>query len=389
MLHRSRPHAAFFVFPEFADTIPTLSIVTTLIRRGWRVSYVTTDRFSAELTVLGAEFLQCPSYREFSANPTDGPSGPEKQLSALTARTLAEVSPFYERNRPTVVVHDTVSVAGRILAKQWDIPAIQVSCDFRMDKRYRSRQAPEFFDAVFQTAASFRNVLATYGITGDGFCFSRSEMNIYFYPKLFQLDSDAVDENSFYAGRCAPERPYTDKWQPRKDDRPTVLVSSSSLFLQGPGYFNMCIDALVSQQWHVILNIGDNNVPDAFRDLPPQFELIRGRPLIAIMPYVDLLVCAGGMMTTVESIYCGVPMLTITYGNVELEAYAENGVRLGVGRHLMKEDANARTITNSLLEMFSDDELFSTVRQMRRLVRADPGAEEVANRIDDYVCAII
>lgn len=383
MRHKLKPHAAFFVFPEFADTIPTLSVVSTLIRRGWRVSYVTTERFSASVLELGAEFVHCQSYRQFMEESPEGSTGGEH---AHTAATLSKVSGFYEENRPTVVIHDTVSFAGRVIAKKLELPSVQVSCDFRMDKRYPSRQAPDFFNSVLQTSPSFQRILSHYGIVGDGFCFARSGLEIYFYPRPFQLDGNAYSERSFYAGRCAPERPHLDKWRPKSiSQRPVVLVSSSTLFLQGPEYFRMCIDAMGSLPWHVVLNIGENNMPEAFGDLPEHFEVVSGRPLIAMLPHVDLLICAGGMMTTVESLYCGVPMLTMTHGNVELEAYAENGVRLGVGRHLKERDTCARTIRESLLEMSEDAELSSAVEQMQRLVRAEPGAEEVANCISEYV----
>ena len=383
MRHKPRPHAAFFVFPEFADTIPTLSVVSTLIRRGWRVSYVTTERFSGHVQKLGAEFIRCPSYREFMGVSPEESIGKEH---ANTAATLSAVSEYYEANRPTVVIHDTVSYAGRVVAKLWDIPSVQVSCDFRMNKGYPSRHAPDFFNSVLQASPSFQRILGHYGLVGDGFCFARCGLEIYFYPRLFQLDGNGYSESSFYAGRCAPERPHSDKWRPRSaSQQPIVLVSSSSLFLQGPEYFKMCIDAMSSLPWHVVLNIGENNIPDALGELPNNFEIARRRPLIAMLPHVDLLICAGGMMTTVESLYCGVPMLTMTHGNVELEAYAENGVRLGVGRHLRGRDTSARTIRDTLMEMSEDTELFNTVEQVQRLVQAEPGAEEVANRISGYV----
>ncbi|MFL6603932.1 MAG: nucleotide disphospho-sugar-binding domain-containing protein [Steroidobacteraceae bacterium] len=386
MSRKKRSHAAFFVFPEFADTVPTLSVVSTLVRRGYRVSYVTTDRFASSISELGAEFVRCPSYMDFAQGTSDGNSPRENPFVPLTANTLSAITPFYEENRPDIIIHDTVGFAGRILAKKWDIPSIQVSCDFRMDRRYPSRQAPEFYNAVLGGVPSYEQLLASYGIVGDGFLFSRGELNIYFYPNIFQLDGNAFDESSFYAGRCAPERPYTGKWRPKDaGNQRIVLVSASTLFVQGPEYFEMCIEALADLQWHVILNIGENNDPATFGAVPAQFEIIQGKPQIGVLPYADLLICAGGMMTTVESMYCGVPLLMMTHGNVELEAYAENGVRLGLGRHLKKAEANAETIRESLLQMSEDTALRGRVMQAQRLVRAEPGAEEVANRIGEYV----
>ncbi len=376
-IRRKRIHAAFFVFPEYADTVPTLSVVSTLVRRGYRVSYVTTDRFARDIAELGAEFIRCPA---LSKEPAD-----ESPFHTLTAETLSAITPFYEQNRPDVVIHDTVSLPGWILANRWQTPAIQVSPDFKMDKRKPSRQAPEFFKAALSGAAGLEQVLARYGIHADAFLFSREKLNVYFYSKLFQLDDEVHDDGCFYAGRCAPERPVFEKWMSRDTDgRPVVLVSTSTLFAQGPEHFRMCIEALRDIRWHVILQIAENHIPAALGPLPEHFEVIQRKPQIAVLPYVDLLICAGGMMTTMEAIYCGVPLLMTTYGNTELEAYAENGVRLGVGRHLRKPETSASTIRDHVLQMSEDTSLFDRVQRMQRVIQAEAGAEEVANRIGEY-----
>jgi len=302
------------------------------------------------------------------------------------AQSIADIAKSHERNRPDVIVHDYVSVAGRILAKQWGIPTIQASCDFKLDKRYPSRQAPDLIKHVSYFEPQLKSFLERYDVVDEVLYFHRAKLNIYFYPNIFQLDGNTLDESCFYAGRCAPERPYSDKWRPKDtDNRPTVLVSTSSLYVKGPDYFKMCIDALADLQWHVILQIGENNSAYCFDTLPPHFEIIQHKPQIAILPYVHLLICAGGMMSTMDAMYCGVPLLMMTHGHVELEAYADNNVRLGLGRHLKKTDSNVEAIRTSVLQMSEDISLGLRVKQMQRLVRASPGGEEVANRIGEYI----
>src|SRR6266404_4864770 len=133
MCPRKRLHVAFFIFPEFADTIPTLSVVSALVRRGYRVSYVTTDRFASTVSELGAECIRCPALRE-SPN-TDGKSSTANPLVTLTAETLSRVTPFYQQNKPDLVIHDCGGFAGRILARKLEVPTIQVSSDFLMNRR--------------------------------------------------------------------------------------------------------------------------------------------------------------------------------------------------------------------------------------------------------------
>lgn len=376
---KRRIHAAFFINPEYADTVPTLSVLAALLRRGYRVSYVTTNRFERAVSELGAEFVRCPA---LSRGPLI-----ESPWQAVTAETLSVVSAFFEANRPDIVIHDTVTLAGHIFANRWKVPAVQVSPDFKMDKRKPSSQAPEFYRDVSDLAAVLDSVLAQYGIRAGTFLFSREELNIYFYSRLFQLDDDNREAGCFYAGRCAPERPYFDKYMPRgdTDNRPVILVSTSTLFGAEPEYFRMCVDALSGTTWNVIFQVNESHDLSHLGKLPENFEVARGRAQTSILPYVDLLICAGGMMTAMEAMYFGVPMLFMTHGHVELEAYAENSVRLGLGVHLRKSETSAPAIRECVHKMSQDDRLLDAVKRMRRVIRAEPGAEEVANRIDEYI----
>jgi len=298
--------------------------------------------------------------------------------------TLAVTIPFFEQSRPDVVIHDNVSV-GRLIANKWNIPAIQVSPDFRMDKRNPKGYSEKFFSDALESASIVEEAWAKRGVIADAYVFSRANLNIYFYAKPFQPDQTLCDASCYYAGRCAPERPYSGNWKPKaKNGLPTVIVSNSTLFSQGVDYFKMCMDALGSQ-WHVVLLVGETHDPAVFNQQTDNVEVIRQTPLISLLPYADLLICAGGMMTTMEATYCGVPLLLMTHGNAELEAYASNAVRLGLGRHLKRSETSVEAIAESAFEMSRDRDLLSGIERMQNVVRADPGGQEVANRIAQYV----
>ena len=56
-------HIAFFSVPYPPHVNPTLAIVSVLVRRGYRVTYVTSDTFAARVAALGAfEVVSCPIF---------------------------------------------------------------------------------------------------------------------------------------------------------------------------------------------------------------------------------------------------------------------------------------------------------------------------------------
>ena len=382
-------HIAFFSFPHFPDVNPTLAVVATLVRRGFRVTYVTSERFAATVSDLGAEFVRCPPF----SNPFDRVTGIEESHEhpaiPLATRTLSDVMPFYATNRPDLIVYDFVCLAGRILAEKWNIPAIQTSPAFALDPLHLDQQPKglEFREAVLTAGRAMNRLLAHHGIVRGNHPFYREQLNIYFYPEALQLDGDAFDETCFYAGRCAAERPHQRKWRRHRiDDRPILLVSTSTVYIQGPAYFKMCVDALSGLKWHVILAIGDRNDPAAFDPLPPHFEIMQHVPQIEVLPYVDFLICLGGMITTGEAMYHGIPLLMLTNGYPEAEAYAENNARLGLGRHLEEGRCDCREYKKCpASDVGGSCASGECTKKMQRAVQRSPGAEDTVNRITEYL----
>jgi len=147
----------------------------------------------------------------------------------------------------------------------------------------------------------------------------------------------------------------------------------------------MCIDALSDLRVHVVLAIGDNNHPTLLDASPSEFEVLQGIPQIQILPHADLFISLGGMISSVEAVYHGVPQLMITHGYPEAEAYAENMVRLGLGIHLKDFETDSSHIRSAVQKMLEDGALQERVNKMRGIVRREPGAEETANRIEEYL----
>jgi MGT family glycosyltransferase len=390
-------HIAFFSIAHPPHVNPTLPIVSALVRRGYRVTYVTSEAFSSRVGALGAEVLSCRSYDHAASDRVKSPEHNPKLLAAnmngvceLAVRTLAEITPFYERNRPDLIIYDLVAFAGRILANRWKIPAIQVSPQYAFDREHFDRQIQEieFREWVLEQGRSADRFFERYGIVSDGTIFHREELNIYSFPKPFQPFGTATsDDRCFYGGRCAAEQPYYGEWRKTSEDgRPVMLVSTSTTYVRDADYFKMYISALSALQWHVVLSIGDQGIAEALHPLPPHFEIIQHTAHIKILPHADLFIFLGGTISTAEAIYHGVPLIAVTCGFSEPEWCADtNIVRLGLGLHLKKADTNAENIKKAVARTCEDKQIIENVKQMSRIVRREPGGEDVANKIDEFV----
>jgi MGT family glycosyltransferase len=389
----ARAKIAYFSLPHRSYVNPTLPIVSVLVRRGFKLTYVTADRFSGEVSALGASIALCPRFdlagifKEWDevADPFEHP------FCRMATNILARFGQLFSDNRPDLIIYDAVSFAGRILATKWNIPAVCMGPDFALDRDAFTLQVPNpaFRQHCLDSSARADRFLQRHGVDSSGFIFHREGLNVYLLPKMLQLKGDVFGPEMFYAGRCIAERRTFGEWKAPDNGRPLVLVTTSTSFLEGPEHFKMCIEALSDLQWNVILSVGDG-VDSALLDpLPPNVSVVQHVSHLKILPHASLLVCQGGSATVSEAAYNGVPMVVTTRGSLELEWMGENIVNLGIGIHLKNAEMTAEAIRGAALAVSHDVAMHQRVEEMRRVVCREPGAEEVVNRIEEYLEAVL
>lgn len=373
-------HFAFVVSPFNTNVNPTLPIVSVLVRRGHRVTYVTSDRLAPRITALGAEVRRYPA-------GVDGFIAPEK-MESFVADTMSALTTHYQADRPSLLVCEFFAFVGRLLANKLNIPAIQMGPHYSLDRQNFEQQIRDakFREEIIKGSRIIDETMARYKVTEGEFIFHRAKLNIYLFPKCFQPKGSAIhDSRSFYAGRCAGEQLAFGHWSGRHSARPIVLVATSMSYVRGKDYFRMCVDALSNLEWQVVLSIGDNDDPAQLGPLPPNFEIVQKTSHTKILPYADLLVYMGGTVSAAESMYHGVPLVMTSCGLPELEWLADNLADLGLGVHLRDADTNVETLRRAVVETSGNADVLRNVKQMQRRVRKSPGAEEVANLIEGFM----
>lgn len=388
----TRLHVAIFsaAYPVMVN--PTLTLVATLIRRGYRTTYVTSGRFAADVSRLGADVLLMPRMAP-PFNQDKGLTLPmEKQYAVdlfdLASRTLEAVWPFFVHNKPDLVLYDAIAFAGLIVAERLGIPSVRMSPQFALDDE--TLQLPIIRPVVRQNSTARRARITQYlkdlGISrNDDVIYSRAVPTIYFYLREFQLNGQMGDGHCIYAGRCAAERRLDRTWQPPVVSRPLILVSASTFYVPGSDYYRVCLQALTDLNCHCLLATGRDVDLAPLKPLPPHCEVIDDVPQLLLMPHVELIICLGGMTTTMESMYHGLPMLMMSNGSPEAEMYADNVQHLGLGIHLQSEAATQEAIRKSIVQISTDRALRDRVNMMQKNVKRSAGGEEVVNWIEDFL----
>ena len=382
----TKPHIAFLSFPHPPEVNPTIPIAAVLVRRGYRVSFVTSEQFASRLAAVGADVIRCPAFNPRSIYTSAEGMNVWSPVGGLAIETVEAVTPLFEKDRPDLLIYDTLALAGRILANRWRIPAAQTTPMFAVDPDNLNTQIPDpqYRGEEMQFSEAADSFLQKQGVASSGFAFHREKLSIYLFPKALQVPGNVFGRECFYAGRCAAEQPYYGHWHRKAERMPFALVSNSTTYASGPEFFRVCIDALSGLGMYVVLSIGSID-PALLGKLPEHFEIVRGVSHVQILPHMSLFICPGGIVTQAEAMYHGVPLIAVSNGFGELEWVGENIPRLGIGIHLKKADTVPAKIRKAAIQVLGDQTIRGNVRRLQNIVRRDAGGEETANRIEEYL----
>ena len=381
-------HIAVVGHPMPPNVGPSLPLVAVLVRRGYRVTYVTSSKFFSRVSATGAQVVEIPLFTPVFQHDPRWTQRFQHPFCRSAIKALEITTARYADDKPNLILYDMIAFAGRILSATWNIPAIQISPTFALRRETLEQQFrnADWRREVVELADHADRFLTHYSVNSRDFLFHRERLNIYFAPKALQPEGDVFGNTCFYAGRCAGEQLYYGQWQKaRSHNRPVVFVSTSTAYLQGPGFFRLCVEALTALNYHVILSIGDHFDTTSLGSLPSSCEVVQGIAHVMILPHVDLFICLGGNITAAEAAYYGVPMIVTSHGFPELEYQGDNIERLKLGLHLRKDALTLGTLQQAVAQIFADKSILSRVREVKRVVRKEPGAEETANRIEDYI----
>jgi len=390
-------HIAFVNHSAYPHINPTLSLVAALVRRGCRVTYLTSSKFYGTICALGAECSICPI---FDASTEAAPANERHQqwwtwddisvfyedFVSFADLLIPELISKYEQDRPDLILYDSLMFGGRVLAEKFGIPAVQMTPIFAYHDVYFTRRSgicytpPGFIEFGNKLDRFFNR----HGVLGRGQLFHKESLNIHFFPKAFQFAAETFDERFLFAGGCIAERPVQGEWDTSDGDKPVIMVSASTTSYCTTDYFNTFFDALRDLPWRAVMAVGDSVDPESFERVPDNVELHRYLPYPLVLPRTWLNICHGGTSTIVESLHHGVALICISQ-SAEPAEYSDRVVELGVGLHISQKDLTSDVLRKAVLGVSADAGLLQRVKAMQEAIRQESvGAEEVASRLMKY-----
>ncbi|MBZ2196709.1 macrolide family glycosyltransferase [Occultella gossypii] len=367
---------------------PTLGVVTELVRRGHDVTYWAPRMFEDRIAETGARFEPVTSTWERIGGGPPQMHGKEliRAMGLLLDETAAMVPALADAPAPDLVLHDgTLAWWGRVLAHQWQVPAVETWPNFVGNEHWSMNAYtrinpvdPRFLWQMIRIARYLRGQ----GIGDVGaFMQGRSAAaRLVTIPRAFQFAGETFEGWDFI-GPGLTEREFQSDWTPPTGGDPVVLVSLGTAYNDRPDFFRMMVDSAADRRWHMVLAIGDQVDPGLFEDAPDNVEIHERVPQLAVLRHADAFVTHAGMGSTMEAIQYRVPMVALPQ-MAEQRANADRIAELGLGRTLSPQRLDADTVWAAIDAVAGDDVVRDALARMRDESVAAGGATRGADVID-------
>jgi MGT family glycosyltransferase len=399
-----RPHLAIFTEMGNGHMYPILPLCSELTARGYRVTCATNQRFSRHLRDVGTEavvFVETPvddalraeNEHRFGLPATDLARFEFSELewsymSKSNDDFLSQTLDFYERNPPDLVLYNRYCIPGRIIANRLGLPAVQLSPHFAYYGRSRfwDRGVASNPQQLIAYGERLDSLLAAHGVKTQDNLWHIERLNVHFVPREFQYRHDLFDDKFVFSGSLL-ERPFQSEWRRASPSRPLVLISGYSGLpatqVSNLRYFETFVAALADQLCHCVLSIGDRLSPRDFGTLPGNFEINQHASHLEILPHASLFACHGGMGSSLEALYNGVPVLAAP-STPYTEEVAYRIAELGVGKLLPHSDFCIDSVRQSVAQILNDSSLQNRAREIQQTFRRSGGTSVTADRIEQF-----
>jgi MGT family glycosyltransferase len=391
----------FLNVPAHGHVNPTLAVVQELVQRGQQVVYYLTEEFRVAVEATGATFrpyqsamgkMQPPA-RPMMGKGGIGPGMMPLMMAQESHHVLPQVLESIRREQPDYLLYDSMCLWGYVAAQVLRIPAILLRPSYAANEHFHLFTAREAVSQRFpaelleRIQTSYADLCTTYQLPLFDMrqFFTHAEaLNIVFLSRAFQPAGETFDEHFVFVGpSLLPRQDATAFPFERLGNQPVLYISLGTVFNNRPDFFQLCFQAFGEQPWQVVLSYGKQIDTADLGLVPANFLLSSYVPQLEMLQRTSVFVTHGGMNSTMESLYYGVPMVVLPQ-MMEQEMTARRIEELGLGVALDQENLTAEQLRESVTRIQQNPMITQHVQAMQQTVHAAGGYQRAADAILNF-----
>lgn len=309
---------------------PTIGVVQELIARGEEVVYFCIEAFRERIEKTGASVCTFDDQQFIQAFISGGRSYMLERINGLLLTADIVIPSVLEQIKGEhfdYIIHDSMFGCGRILAQILKLPAISSCTSFAQTKALFDKMLEQSFiqapaETVKPISDRFQSLKAgleekyevEIGSPYEVFC-NPAPLTIVYTTKELQPDGEAFDQTYKFVGPSLSVRSAQASFDLDEiKGKESIYISLGTVFNQVIDFYKLCFEAFGNTDYTIVMAIGDKIQISDLGEIPRNFIVKNYVPQMDVLQYTKLFITHGGMNSTHEGLYYGVPLIVIPQG---------------------------------------------------------------------------
>ncbi|WP_127529432.1 macrolide family glycosyltransferase [Paenibacillus kobensis] len=378
---------------------PTIGVVQELVNRGEEVVYFCTEAFRQRLEKAGAFVRTIDDLRFIQAFLSGGRTYLIERINGLLLTAdivIPSVLEQIEGEHFDYIIHDSMFGCGRLLAQILELPAINSCTSFaqtresfdRMLDQYQSEVPLETAKPIVERYHSLTAMVKEkYGVEiqspYEAFC-NPAPLTIVYTTKEFQPDVESFDSSYKFVGPS-----ITPRSAPNNFDSTVIMgkdpiyISLGTVFNRAIDFYKLCFEALGETEHTIVMSVGTRTPIGDLGEIPDNFIVQNYVPQTEVLQQSKLFITHGGMNSTHEGLYYGVPLIVIPQG-ADQPLIARQVANIGAGIHLHMESLTSNQLRDAVDHVLHTSSCKDAVTAIRTSFGTYEGYQQAADEIFSF-----
>jgi len=378
---------------------PTLGVVQELISRGEEVVYFCIEAFRERIENTGATVRTFDDQKFIKAFISGGRNYLLERINGLLLTAdiiIPKVLEQIEGEQFDYIIYDSMFGCGRLLAQILQLPAINSCTSFAQTQQsfdqlleHVSKRIPtKIVQPINDKFKSLTGMVKEkYGVEIQSpyevFC-NPAPLTIVYTTREFQPDGVTFDQTYKFVGPSISQRPAVEDSELAaiKGNNP-IYISLGTVFNNAIEFYKCCFEAFGGTDHTIILSIGSRVQISDLREIPTNFIVKDYVPQIDVLQSAKLFITHGGMNSTHEGLYYGVPLIVIPQ-SADQPIIARQVVNIGAGIELQMAGLTANQLREAAEQVLSSASFNNSVITIRETFQNAGGYHQAVDEIFEF-----
>jgi len=374
---------------------PTIGVVEELISRGEEVVYFTIEAFRERIEKTGAIVRILDGQKFIKAFISGGRNYLLERVNGLIRTADIVIPSVLEQikgERFDYIIHDSMFGCGRLLSQILKLPAINSCTSFAQTKESFDKMLEQLSQNIppevvneYQSLTSL--VKEKYDVEihspYEVFC-NPAPFTIVYTTREFQPFGEAFDQTYKFVGPSISSRLTQVNFDLTgiKGKHP-IYISLGTVFNQAIDFYQLCFKAFENTDHTVVMSIGDKVQLSDLGEIPRNFIVKNYVPQTEVLKYTKLFITHGGMNSTHEGLYYGVPLIVIPQ-SADQPIIAGQVANIGAGVKLQMQGLTANQLREAADYVLNQSSFLKAITNIRESFYKSGGYYQAVEEIFEF-----